>query len=376
MGNVLKLHKKNPPLSIHPEEKMSRSENQWAANRIIQYYKNGASRSKLKTAQHFTAEGTPKSTIYKVLSRYLESGETKYKPIPGRPSVKMSPKKVRKVEKAFSTHPNASVPTVARKLKMARSTVGHIKVKKLGITARTMKKSPKYLAGQEERAKKGCRKVYEKLRKKVLIIDDETYVPLDPSQVPGRRFVHARDHSQLEFSQKFKQIAKFPKKFLAWQAIDEIGNTSEPFISEGTMNSQVYLEECLKKRLLPFITQHHEKEDILFWPDLATCHYANVVKEFLEAENLDFVERTENPPNVPQARGIEKFWAECKKAYAQRSDQPKNLRGFRQVWRKIASEEAKKSGKDCMDHAYKWLIGIGYKGLRRAMCDLTNKFRS
>ncbi len=70
----------------------------------------------------------------------------------------------------------------------------------------------------------------------------------------------------------------------------------------------------MKKRLIPFINQHHEMEDILFWSDLATCHYANLVTHFLREEKLDFVERKENPPNFPQAKGIEKFWAICKRA--------------------------------------------------------------
>jgi hypothetical protein len=66
-----------------------------------------------------------------------------------------------------------------------------MKVKKIGITAKTKKKSPKYLAGQEERAKRGCRKIYNKIRKKVLVIDDETFVTMDPSQLPIRSFFHA-----------------------------------------------------------------------------------------------------------------------------------------------------------------------------------------
>lgn len=95
---------------------------------------------------------------------------------------------------------------------------------------------------------------------KVLIIDDETYVTDDPSQLPGRKFVHAVDHKEVAYEHKFKQITKFPQKYLVWQAMDRFRRVSEPYISEGPMNATVYLEECIKKRLLPFIHKHYKKE--------------------------------------------------------------------------------------------------------------------
>jgi hypothetical protein len=155
--------------------------------------------------------------------------------------------------------------------------------------------------------------------------------------------------------------------------MDEIGNVSEAYISDGTMNQYVYLEECVKKRLLPFILEHHELDEVLFWPDLATCHYANLVKEYLTEKKVNFVQKQENPPNVPQARGIEKFWAECKRLYHLRSKTPKNLQGFKLVWAKISKEAARNSGRAVMDHAYNYLKQFGYKGIRQAMCDISNK---
>lgn len=355
---------------------MSRQEKQYFAKCVCQYFENVAGMSKKITAQHFMNEARAKSTIYGILARYEVSGESIYKPISGRPAEKSSPKNVKKVEKAFKKCPTLSVRSAALKLKLDKSTVSRIKVHKLGITAETKKKSPKYLPGQAQRAKTYCRKVFEKTRKKVLIIDDETYVTIDPSQLPCRSFVHAKDHSQLKFEDKFKQITKFPKKYLIWQAIDEIGNVSEPYISEGTMKSPMYLKECLKKRLVPFILQHHKKDDVLFWPDLARIHYADIVTDFLQEEKIDFVTKKDNPPNVPQARGIEKFWAECKRQYIARKEGAKNLRGMKLIWPRISKAAAEKCGKAVMDHAYKYLSAIGRKGVQGAMCDLSHKKRS
>jgi hypothetical protein len=73
------------------------------------------------------------------------------------------------------------------------------------------------------------------------------------------------------------------------------------------INQETYLEECLVQRLLPFIEKHHDDGNYIFWPDLASSHYAKQVVSWME-ENVNFVSKDLNPPNVPQARPIEKFW--------------------------------------------------------------------
>jgi hypothetical protein len=52
-----------------------------------------------------------------------------------------------------------------------------------------------------------------------------------------------------------------------------------------------------------------------------------------------------NPPNVRQARPIEKLWALCKSEYGKRSEPPKNLVRFKSVWRKLSKKIADNSAK-------------------------------
>lgn len=131
----------------------------------------------------------------------------------------------------------------ARKLKLSKSTVTNIKVNTLGIKARTQKKVPKYSEGQEQTAKTGLRKIYKKVLEKVLIIDDESYVHHDPSQVPGRKFYHAANPGDVDYTKKFKVTQKFPKKHLVWQALDDFRNISDAFITTSNMNAETYLNE-------------------------------------------------------------------------------------------------------------------------------------
>ena len=108
---------------------------------------------------------------------------------------------------------------------------------------------------------------------------------------------------------KYKGKNKFPKKILVWIAISEHG-LSEPLIRFSTscsINQYIYKDECLVKRLLPFIKKYHGDEKYIFWPDLASSHYADSVVRWMN-ENVNYVGKDINPPNVPQARPIENFW--------------------------------------------------------------------
>jgi len=204
------------------------------------------------------------------------------------------------------------VRAVAKQLKISKSTVSDIKVHKLGIKARVWRPVPKQSQNQEERSKKSTRKIYKKCLIKVLVVDDETYMILDPREAPGRKFFHSTGAKGIKFDHKLKCKSKFLKEILVLQEMDENGNVSDPYITEGTINAQISLNECAKKPLISFVREHHKIEYILFWSDMATSDYAKVVTDYLEAENVDFVKKTDNPANIPKLWGIEKFWALCK----------------------------------------------------------------
>jgi len=97
-----------------------------------------------------------------------------------------------------------------------------------------------------------------------------------------------------------------------------------------------------------------------------TCHYAHSVTTYLSLKKIDFIQKGKNAPNVPQARGIERFWSLCKQEYYRRQKKPKNVRGYRQVWKWISYEVAKKSVAAIMDSALRNLRSIGRRGIEGA----------
>ena len=150
-----------------------------------------------------------------------------------------------------------------------------------------------------------------------VVIDDEKYFTLSTSDQLGNSGYYTDNKSSTPEDVRFKKKSKYEPKVLVWVAFSEDG-IAEPFIQESSIaiDAERYINKCLKPKLFKFIRSWYNHDEYVFWPDLASAHYANTTIETLKANKIVFVSRGDNPPNVPQARPIEKFWAHvCSKVY-------------------------------------------------------------
>ena len=87
-------------------------------------------------------------------------------------------------------------------------------------------------------------------------------------------------------------------------AISEIGFSDVCFtFTKGfAVNADNYIQNCLPKAK-KLINSDPKNHVWIVWPDLASG-----LAEWLQAENIRFVPKTLNAPNVPKARPIEDFW--------------------------------------------------------------------
>lgn len=131
---------------------------------------------------------------------------------------------IRKVKKAFSQHPSTTVQAVATKMKLPRATVSTITIRNLGINARVKKNAPEYTERQQEHAKFGLRKIRRKMRRKVIIPEDETYVPVDPKNVAGWQFYNRVNPAQVIYDEKLSVNVKFFSKFTILHTTNNTGS--------------------------------------------------------------------------------------------------------------------------------------------------------
>lgn len=155
---------------------------------------------------------------------------------------------------------------------------------------------------------------------------------------------------------------KFEPKILVWCAIS-VNGISEMYIQEKrsvAIDSDIYISKCLTK-MEKFIKKKHNGDHIIFWPDLASCHYSKKTLDWLKSKKINFVPKDANPPNCPQIRPIEDFWAILSQHV------------YRDGWEATSAENLKNRIKFCAKkidpHVIQNLMG-GVKSKIRKMEDL------
>ena len=106
------------------------------------------------------------------------------------------------------------MPTASKKLKIDKKYLQHIKRNRLGIRSYTKKSSASLTVNQGMSVKERLPKLYNKILRKIVVIDDESYVLQNPKETPGRQYFHTKDPSKVKNKDKIKCLSKFPKKFL------------------------------------------------------------------------------------------------------------------------------------------------------------------
>ncbi|XP_047993581.1 uncharacterized protein LOC125240438 [Leguminivora glycinivorella] len=281
-------------------------------------------------------EKVSRSAVFNAIKKYGQDLSFKDKPKSGRKIGSHNRNLDSKICRKIKTSPNASIRDVAKKCK---TTVGMVQRAKKRNNLRTYRKQRKPKRSQKQAAsvKTRLRKLYDTVLTKneqCIIQDDETYVKLDYSVLPGPQYFTVRKGEQLDEGKTSIYAEKFGSKAMVWQAICECGMKSTAYITTSTMTTDVYIKECLKKRILPLIRRH--RGSTLFWPDLASCHYASRTREWMEANGVEYVEKSMNPPNYPEVRPIEEYWAIMKRILRQRFSSADSVKKFKKDWVKAA----------------------------------------
>ncbi|CAG0879817.1 unnamed protein product [Darwinula stevensoni] len=276
-------------------------------SRVYKFYSDNIEKGKLHTVRHFQAEGVPKWTVYRILTRFHNNLPASRQPGSGGSNKKMTPRKLAALRRAMDNRDGISQRQAAKKFGCHQSTIQR-SLEKLNIKARKKQRIPQRSAAQISNAKKLSGRLFRKFGKVAWIIDDESYFTLSHSTISGNQTFYTSDINATPPSVKFSPKTKFEKKVLVWIAIGPNG-MSEPLIKESkfAINGQVYLEDCIKSRLLPYIRTNYD-DNYVFWPDKASSHYSKVVIEHLDREGVNYVAKEDNPANLPEARSIEDFW--------------------------------------------------------------------
>lgn len=285
----------------------------------------------------FQGENISKATIYRTIRESEEGIPCVNLPKSGRPR-KLSQAQQDRLARMMKDTIGKSTRKVAPRFRISNATVCRY-IARSGLKHRKRKKAPKYTDAQLARIPRCCRNLrrIHFANNRSIVMDDEKYFTLSHAELPGNSGFYTDNIEETPDEVRYKAKAKFAEKVLVWCAISERG-VSRPFVSRvrgEAVNAEVYIRDCLTK-LVNFINQHHGDGNYMFWPDLASAHYARATLDWLEARNIPYVPRIDNSPNVPQARPIETFWARLAQKVYDNGWEAQNEQELRQrIFRKV-----------------------------------------
>ena len=297
--------------------------------------------SKIEIVKHFEKEGFRRRTIYDIINRINEGTDDKKKPGGGRPAKPLTPRIADDLVQRFDGEAGASKTRAAIRHNVSRTVIDKW-LDQLGIEKKVRKKIPMTTENQKKKQKQILRKISRQEFKASndnihVLMDDETYLDFNGYNCGKNKYYYESGLLPVDEEKKYITKTKFPNKIMVWIAISPKG-FSKPYFRrqrEGAVNGQVYREECIKKRLIPFIRQHYPEDNYIFWPDLASSHYAKPVIELLEEQRIKVLSKDRNPPNVPQLRPIETFWSHFKSRVFDNGFQPKTIEDLEKRAKKI-----------------------------------------
>lgn len=261
--------------------------------------------------KHFELEGIIGRTVRNIYHRFKngqsaqrKEGSGQYQSVPNA--------KQKKIVKDVVNKIGLSYRLVGRKFN-----VDHKTVKKIldinGIKRTNRKKIPKSTEKQMKTQKMRLNRV----RKTFLapkngldvIEDDEAYFTIDGSDYKKNDFYYAHPSISSPKNVATKPIPKFAEKVMVWIAMSPKGFSQSVITkSRNAVTKETYIKDCLPK-VKNLIEKHYSDGNYIFWPDLASSHYAKLTLEVMNRLNIKFIPKDSNPPNVPQLRAIERFWA-------------------------------------------------------------------
>lgn len=283
--------------------------------RVYQFFEKHSDKPKSFTVNHFKDEGIARSTIYDIIKRAEDGISSERRKGTGKKPKIMTKSGLSRLCKLFDHKCGISQRKSARIMRCSPSLINKtLKVKTL-IRKRKKTKIPCRTSDQKAKIRSLCSRLYKNYRDFIWVLDDESYFTLSNTELNGNDNYYSSDVSLTPNEVKYKRKKKFEEKLLVYVVISPYGISSPYLLPSNTaVDQHVYVDKFLSKKLLPYLNELPENTKYIFWPDLARAHYSNKATRFLLENNIKFVTKSENPPNLPECRCIEDFWS-CVKGY-------------------------------------------------------------
>jgi transposase len=155
-------------------------------SRLYAFYGENKEKGKSFVWHHFLAEGSARTTIYRLMGQIDKGLSLSRKKGSGRKPIFNTPKKRSQVARKFNHKKGLSLRKVAKSLNCSKSKIQNmLKMRKNPILCYKRTKRPDRTPIQRLVARPKCRHLYFNFREHQFIIDDESYFTLSNANLSG-----------------------------------------------------------------------------------------------------------------------------------------------------------------------------------------------
>jgi len=214
-------------------------------------------------------------------------------------------KNVKKPSKSKNTKPTTSKGNVTKKEpSTSKKTAAKKKVLK---NAHLMSNSEKLLATCRFR----CKNMIKEYGPGCDWILDDTSTFSYCSNLAGMMFnsYWAREGDPPRYNNKNDSI----DRLRVWICFSSAGLAKVHIMDvQDNYDQHVYLEECVKAKMIPFIEANHKKKKTVIWSNASTAHQGKTVTNYLDTKNINYIPKEDNPGS--RVRCPLYFWSKLKMA--------------------------------------------------------------
>jgi hypothetical protein len=201
---------------------------------------------------------------------------------------------------------------IERETGVSRSTVSRIV--KLDLKLNVFKRFPVQKLSNENRLKRltCCQQLLERFPsdrsvRRIWFTDEKVFTVSTPVNSQNNRvYSMAEKKALVEPGRLLMERSHFSKSIMVSVGVSKMGKTGIVFVEPGAkINSVYYCNELLDQGLFPAIREICGHHDWILQQDGAPSHRAANTIDFLEKENVQFIEPNLWPPNSPDLNPVD-----------------------------------------------------------------------
>lgn len=275
-------------------------------NIIIKKYLAGSTGAQIFKALKNTE--ISRAFVYKVITRYKETGTNADRQRSGRPRSVRTPQAIKVVRERIRRNPERSGRKLASELGMSKTSMQLLLKSDLKMRAYKKSKVHGLTASTIAKRKKRSEHILQWHEGDEFIFSDEKLFVLEQSLNSQNDRIYSISFQDLPDDRKYVKRFQKPSSVMVWGAISKRGLLPLKFVDPGVkINAEYYKTEILEEILLPALDEMYGEDYYVFTQDGAPAHTANIVQEWCKENFTDFLSKDEWPPSSPDCNPLDYF---------------------------------------------------------------------